>query len=383
MKSIRPLIIIILAELFGTSLWFSGNNAIPELRQLWELSDTGASGLLMAVQAGFILGTLLLAFSGLADAIPAHRLFAISSLLGAGMNAGFLFLADDLPTALVFRFLTGVTLAGVYPLGMKLVVSWMPQSAGNALGWLVGALTLGTATPFLARAIGGADWRAAILSSSILALIGAGMIAGLGEGPTLRAASRFDWGGVLRVFRIPAFRASALGYFGHMWELYAFWAMVPLLVQATIRDHSVTLVSAGTFAVIATGAAGCVIGGLITRKIGSMPVARISLAGSGVMCAAAPILPELPGWFGFSLLIVWGFLVVADSPQFSAMSAAACRGESVGSALSVQNAIGFSITVAAILVTAELRESLQLRVFWILLPGPILGSIALFRGPRK
>src|SRR3954468_7713441 len=202
----RRIALIVLAELCGTSLWFSGNNAIRELATLWHLTEPAKAWLLMAVQLGFIAGTLGLAASGLADAFLAHHVFAASAALGAAANAGFLLLSDGLVSAIGFRFVTGLALAGVYPLGMKLVVSWAPDRAGSALGWLVGALTAGTATPFLARAIGGdVYWREAVLASSVLAVIGAGLVATVGEGPAVRARAGFAWGRVWGVFRIPEF----------------------------------------------------------------------------------------------------------------------------------------------------------------------------------
>ena len=173
----RRIALIVLAELCGTSLWFSGNNAIHELASRWDLSGPARAWLLMAVQLGFIAGTLALAASGLADAFQAHHVFAAAAVLGAAANAGFLLLSDGPAAAIAFRFLTGIALAGVYPLGMKLVVSWAPDRAGMALGWLVGALTAGTATPFLARAVGGdVYWREAVLASSGLAVLGAGLV---------------------------------------------------------------------------------------------------------------------------------------------------------------------------------------------------------------
>ena len=376
----RRIALIVLAELCGTSLWFSGNNAIPELAALWHLSEPARAWLLMAVQLGFIAGTLGLATSGLADAFRAHHVFAGAAALGAAANAGFLLLSDGLPSAIGFRFLTGLALAGVYPLGMKLVVSWAPDRAGAALGWLVGALTAGTATPFLARAIGGdVYWREAVLASSALAVIGAGLVVTVGEGPAVRARAGFAWGRVWAVFRVPAFRSSALGYFGHMWELYAFWALVPALVESTGANETGKWF--GAFAVIATGAVGCVVGGRVSRFRGSLLVARVALAGSAACCLLSPALPHVPVEMAFGLLAVWGFFVVADSPQFSAMSAKASPPDAVGSALAVQNSVGFLITVFAIQLTAGLWADLREWTPWVLAPGPLLGLLALRQNP--
>jgi predicted MFS family arabinose efflux permease len=297
-------------------------------------------------------------------------------MFGAAANAGFLLLSDGPVAAIGYRFLTGLALAGVYPLGMKLVVSWAPDRAGMALGWLVGALTAGTATPFLARAIGGnVYWREAVLAASGLALVGAGLVVTVGEGPALRGRSGFDWGRVWSVFRVPAFRASALGYFGHMWELYAYWALVPTLVERLgVTDSRKWL---GAFVVIAAGALGCVLGGRVSRSRGSLVVARVALAGSAVCCLLSPALPHVPTVAAFVLLGVWGFFVVADSPQFSAMSAKASPPDAVGSALAVQNSAGFLITVFAIQLTAAVWEDLGEWTPWLLAPGPLLGLLAL------
>jgi predicted MFS family arabinose efflux permease len=263
-----------------------------------------------------------------------------------------------------------------------MVVGWGPPAGGGAaLGWLVGALTAGTATPFLARAVGGdVYWREAVLASSGLALVGAGLVVTVGEGPAVRGRSGFNWGRVWSVFRVPAFRASALGYFGHMWELYAFWALVPALVEllgATDADKWL-----GTFVVIGAGALGCVVGGRVSRNRGSLLVARVALVGSAVCCLLSPALPHVPAAAAFAVLAVWGFFVVADSPQFSAMSAKASPPDAVGSALAVQNSLGFLITVFAIQLSAAGWQVMGEWTPWLLAPGPLLGLLALRTASR-
>ena len=375
-----PLAVIVIAQLFGTSLWFSANSAGDDLMRAWALQAADIGRLTIAVQLGFILGTLGFSLSGLADRFAASRIFAVCAVLGAAANAGFALLAHGLGEGLVWRFVVGLALAGVYPLGMKLVVSWVPQHAGAALAWLVGMLTLGTALPHGVRALDvGWGWQATLLVSSVLALLAAVMIFALGDGPHLArraGAPRLRLGEGLYALRDPRFRASAFGYFGHQWELYAFWTLVPLLVTAA-RGAAAGSPSGPAFAVIGIGAAGCVLGGVLSRRIGSARVAAVALAVSALCCAIYPFATDWPPLLLAALMLVWGASVVADSPHFSALSARACAPESVGSALAFQNAIGFAITMASIELTTRLWPLIGDRVAWVLLPGPVLGLIAL------
>ena len=380
---LRPAAVISIAQLLGTSLWFSANSAAPDLAIAWNVTASDIGWLTSAVQAGFITGTMILAIFGLADRYPASRVFALSTVLGALFNGLFALAAHGLGDAMAYRFLVGLSLAGIYPLGMKLIVSWEPARTGMALAQLVAMLTLGTALPHLLRELGaGLPWQSVVLASSMLAMVGGLLILRLGDGPFLPARrspgappARLN---VVSAFKVRKFRAAAWGYFGHMWELYAFWTVVPILVARTDLAAFLpfTGVSGISFAVIAVGALGCILGGLLTRRLGSAPVALGALFISGLSGGIFALFwHALPALAIAALLILWGASVVADSPQFSALSARSCPPEIVGSALAIQNSIGFAITVVSIALTTSLLERMGLDAAWILVPGPVIGLL--------
>ena len=379
----NPVPAIVLAQLFGTSLWFSANSAADDLIRTWGIDPADIGTLTNAVQLGFILGTLTFAISGLADRYPASRIFAVCAILGALGNAAFALFATGMAVGVPLRFAVGFCLAGVYPLGMKLVVSWVPERAGAALAQLVGMLTLGTALPHGIRLAGaGWSWQATILVSSALALLAAAMIFSLGDGPHLKRrhdAPPLRLGRVFYAFSVREFRASALGYFGHQWELYAFWTMVPALVilSGLATPGSATL-SGLSFAVIGIGALGCILGGWWSQRIGSARVAATALALSALCCTIFPFSTDWPAWIKIALLLLWGASVVADSPHFSALSARACAPEIVGSALAFQNSIGFAITMLSIQLGTAWIGDWGTSIAWLLLPGPLLGLLGLY-----
>lgn len=379
--------VLVCAQLFGTSLWFSTSAAMPSLIREWGLSPADAGLMISAVQVGFILGTLLFALTNLADILPATKIFLTSAVVGATVNVLFAYWASQLSEALVFRFITGLALAGIYPVGMKVVVSWSPQGIGNALGWLIGALTLGTAMPFL-LASAGADfpWRTVIMFSSLLAVISGVLVAWIGEGPNLTGARKVDLGMILRVFQYRGFRRAAFGYFGHMWELYAFWVVTPLLIHSALVPLGLDRpewIGLGAFAVIGIGALGCIGGGILSGRWGSRAVASISLMVSGTLCLISPLLLEIHPVFFLVGLLIWGVFVISDSAQFSAMAAKSCPQEYVGTGLTLMNSIGFAITIASIEWVTRLYGVLGVQVAWILAPGPLLGLILLNWGARR
>ena len=382
------LALVVVAQWLGTSLWFSPAGAADGLMARLAIGTAAFGWLIAATQLGFIVGTIGFAATGAADRFAASRIFTLSCIVGATANAALVVPGVDFASAWAIRFVVGLSLAGIYPLGMKMIVQWVGARPAAALGWLVGMLTLGTAMPHGVRASDAAwPWQAVVLASSAFAIVGAAVVHALGDGPhgaPPRARTDLAAGihGVRAAFAVPAFRASAFGYFGHMWELYAFWSVVPWLaapvVQELARNHgaapTVALVS---FVVIAAGAFGCIAGGQWSRRIGSARVAALALAGSGAMCIVYPFLADAAPAVRIGALVFWGVCVVADSPQFSAMSAENSPPEWLGSALVAQNGIGFAITVVSIVVLAHALVAWGVAAVWLLAPGPVLGLLAL------
>ncbi|HVH97488.1 MAG TPA: MFS transporter [Enhygromyxa sp.] len=384
----RALIVISLGVLLATATWFSGTAAARELASLWSLDARASARLTSATQWGFITGTLIYALANLADRFDARRVFCVSALAGAAANLGFAWASVDLASALLFRFLTGVALAGVYPVGMKLVASWYQAGLGWRLGVMVGCLTLGTAFPYGVTAIGLAlDWRALATIGSLAATLG-GLLVVLAceEGPHLRARAKLDLRMIGRVFRHQPFRASAFGYFGHMWELYALWSLAGFWLDARFEGapawtERVPMIA---FATVAIGALGCIGGGLISREVGERKVAAVALIGSGIACACSGFAFLLPGPALLGYLLIWGLLVVADSPQYSALAARHAPAEYTGTALTVQNGIGFLITIGSLELVPMLAGWIGWRwAFVVLAIGPLIGAISTLRVPTR
>jgi MFS family permease len=384
MQAGRALAILSSAVLLASATWFTGTAVAPQLALEWQLGPGGSAWLTSSVQLGFIAGTFAFAVLNLADRHDPRNVFAWSAAAGAIANAAFALLAADPTAASLCRFATGFALAGVYPVGMKIVASWSPGGLGLQLGIMVGALVGGTSLPYLVRWAGlGLDWRAVVLAGSAAAIAGALLVRGaLPEGPRLQARAALAPRMFLRVFRDQRFRWNSCGYFGHMWELYALWALVPFALQPALGDGGdAALLS---FGVVASGVAGCVLGGVASRRIGERRVALLALAGSATCCAGSGLIFGLSPPLLVPLALLWGFCAVADSPQFSALAARYCPPEYTGTALTIQNGIGFAITVAAIQCTAAFAELVGWHwAFVLLAPGPMFGAYAMLRLGRR
>jgi MFS family permease len=379
MRRILPTIVF--TQFAGTSLWFAGNAVLPELQQELNLEQDALSLITSSVQLGFILGTLCFAVLSLADRVSPRVLFMLCAVSGAAANALLVFLPGDITTILLLRVATGFLLAGVYPVGMKIAASWYSGSLGKAIGYLVGALVLGTAFPHLLRALGtDLQWQTMLLTISGLAATGGLLMFILvPDGPYLRKGATFDIRNMVQVFKVKEFRAAAFGYFGHMWELYTFWAFVPVILVYSLPQLTPVQVSFYSFCVIAAGTVGCVGGGYLSQRLGSAKVAFVQLLLSGLCCLAAVfILPVNSAIVIIPFLVFWGVVVAGDSPQFSALSARTAPPHLVGTALTVVTSIGFALTIGSIQFTAQVLKFIPIPLALALLAiGPVLGLVSL------
>lgn len=372
----RILPVIVASQFAGTSLWFAGNAVLGDLQQQWGLPPQAIGHVTSAVQLGFIAGTLVFAFFVLADRFSPRILFFLCTLAGAIANAATLGAGESYAALLALRFATGFFLAGVYPVGMKIASGWYQRDLGNALGFLVGALVAGTAFPHLLKAMGQAlPWQGVLVGVSGVAILGGLlMLALVPDGPHLTRGARFDPRAFVQIFSVREFRSSSFGYFGHMWELYAFWAFVPWVLAARGEVN----IALWSFAVIAAGSLGCVLGGLVSLRRGSAPVAFAQLGASGLCCVLSPLLFHAPTPVFLAFLLFWGVVVVGDSPQFSALNAESAPRQLVGSALTIANCIGFAITIFSIQLLNVLAPVLGPQ--WLFVPlavGPLLGVLSL------
>lgn len=374
--------VIVLSQFAGTSLWFAGNAVMADLQKNIAAGPGFLGHITAAVQLGFITGTLFFALFTIADRYPPSKVFFASSILAAIANLTLIFFGNSLLILLLLRFVTGFFLAGIYPVGMKIAADWYEKNLGKALGYLVGALVLGTAFPHLLKGSSlFSSWKMILMLVSGFAVLGGVLIVTLvPEGPFRKKSTRFQPGAIIKVFKENNFRAAAFGYFGHMWELYTFWAFVPLLLQWHQENKFISYNTSGwSFAIIAMGGLSCVAGGYLAQNWGSGRVAFYSLLVSGICCSGYWLLFESASWIFLLMMLLWGSSVVSDSPQFSALIAQNAPADLKGSALTIVNCLGFSLTIVSIqcvnLLITFMGE--KEKAFIYLAIGPAAGLIAL------
>jgi MFS family permease len=384
----RVLALLSVAELLGMSLWFTASAVAPQLRAAWGLGAQQAAWLTTIVQLGFVAGTAVAALLNLADVVPARPYFAVSALGAAAANA-LLVVAPGYEAALALRFATGLLLAGVYPPAMKMIATWFKSGRGLAIGTLVGALTLGKAAPYLVRALEGAALRPIVLTASAGAAIGGLLVAwGYRDGPFPFARRAFSWSLVGTVVRDRPTRLAIGGYLGHMWELYAVWTWIPAFLAASAlalgpRAPARAWVDVAAFGAIGTGALGCIVGGWAADRMGRARWVNLSMAVSGLCCLVIGFFFGASFWLLVPVAWTWGFAVVADSAQFSAMVTEVAPSHAVGTALTLQTSAGFLLTMVTIQLVPAIVDHAGWRwAFAILALGPALGiaAIARFRG---
>ncbi len=380
----RALFLISGAEFLGMSVWFSASAVVPTLAAAWELGPSGQAWLTMSVQLGFVAGALGSALLNLADIVPSRTLFSLSALLAGAATFAIPAAGRDFLVVLGLRFLTGLLLAGVYPVGMKIVATWTREDRGWGIGLLVGALTLGSAAPHLLKALAAwGDWKPVLRLSGLLAVMG-GAVAFLfiREGPHRAPSAKFDWRYAGRTWREGGLRLANIGYFGHMWELYAMWTWVPVFLVSSFRIQAVEEKWAGlaAFFVIAAGAGGSLAGGRLADRIGRTAVTTLSMLVSGLCALGAGLVFGKNPYLVVFLCLVWGFAVVSDSAQFSAGTSELCPSERTGTALTLQTSLGFLLTLVTIRIVPALERILTWKwAFAFLALGPAAGIWAMLR----
>ena len=382
MKKILPVIVI--SQFFCTSLWFAGNAILPNLVEYFHLQNANIAHFISAVQFGFITGTFTFALSGIVDRFVATRIFFLCSVLAAFCNTIIVILNTNEVILLVSRFLVGFFLAGIYPVGMKIASDHYQKGLGKSLGLLVGALVLGTAFPHFLKGFNtNYSWKFVLYATSSLSILGGlMMLIFVPKGEFSSVGKKIDFKAIVKGFSIKNFRQPALGYFGHMWELYTFWAFLPALILTYKTKHNLLEinVSQWSFIIIASGSVACVISGYLSQYFGTKKMAVSALFLSTCCCLTSPLFITYSNVYVlFFFLLFWGMVVIADSPLFSTLVAQNAPVESKGTLLTITNCVGFSLTIISIQLFGKLTEFINHEYLFVFLAiGPILGLWVMF-----